>query len=108
MEGAVIGGLVAQEEGKLIEIVRGKGIHLQAKRAVGKPVVFGHVMHQQFFGGVGGRVIGNQRLMESGKFGGVFVGQEKGAGSETVFERIAAGSSFAGWGAGAGGMERSE
>ena len=86
MEGAVIGGLVAQEEGKLIEIVRGKGIHLQAKRAVGKPVVFGHVMHQKLFGGGGWCVIGDERLMESGKFGGVFIGKDKGAGSETVFQ----------------------
>jgi hypothetical protein len=53
-------------------------------------------------------MIGNERLEESGEFRGIFAGQEQGARSETVFERVAAGSSLTGFRARAGGVSGCE
>ena len=63
-------------------------------------------MDQLSFGGGGGGVL-VEKLLDVALVGfGVLGGQDRGLGGETVAQGVAGGTLFAGFGAGAGGVER--
>ena len=60
MEGALVGGLVAQIEGKTFFVngaVVGEAVGLQQPGAVAQPVVLGHALDQDHFGAARGSML---------------------------------------------------
>ena len=104
MKGPVIGGLVAEEEIELFEIVLNQRKGLQADGAVHEPVVAGHIGNQEVLGGAFGLVFGAQGFLEGVKIGGIFRGEEEDACGEAVFGCVLAADGLAGFRAGAGGV----
>ena len=96
VESALMGGLVAQEKGELIgiDVHFGKGIVLIADRALHEPPGLGHMLHQELFGFGSGRMLGEEAREQGIKIGGIFARDYQAAGSEAVFERVAAGDGF--------------
>jgi len=69
LEKAVIGGLVAQVEGERFFLLGGRAIAregqvLEANSALAKPVMLGHALDEDFFGGSGGLVFAAERIEE--------------------------------------------
>ncbi len=62
--------------------------------AADAPEVFGHFVNQDFFGGVGGLVVGAEIGFEAVEFGGIFAGVDEGFRVETVLEGVAAAGGF--------------
>ena len=97
MEGAVVGGLVADEHGQVGRdaVAVGEGFGLEALRAVFQPVVLGHGLDQDDFRFGQRLVFGGEALAEGLEFGDVFAVDDDAAGSEAVFEGILARASAA-------------
>ncbi len=62
--------------------------------AADAPELFGHFVDQDFFGGVGGLMIGAEIGFERVEFGGIFAGVDEGFRVETVLEGVAAAGGF--------------
>ena len=109
-EGAVIGGLIAQVEGERFFLVGGRAIAregqvLEANSALAKPVMLGHALDEDFFGGSGGLVFAAERVEELIEGVLVFGGEHREDGAETVFEGVATGDGFASFGGRSGGAK---
>jgi len=69
----VVRGLVAEEERELVHVVRLQSFGLQPDGAIHQPVVFRHILYQEFFRGTVGCVVRDEGLMEGFECGGIFV-----------------------------------
>lgn len=107
VEGALVGGLVAEEEGEplFVNAGRGEAVTLEADGALFEPVGLGELVDEEVFGRAGGLMIFDEGLQKSFEFCRVFTGNDERAGCEAVFERITRRSQFALGGDGAGGVE---
>ena len=101
VKGAVIGGLVAQEERELVVLVFGgeirfsQGDVLEALRALAEPVVLRHLFDQNRFGEGGGLMLGAKAADEVIEFILIFRGQDGEGAGEAVAEIVHRGSGFA-------------
>ena len=125
MKGAVIGCLVAKEQGELA-ILLGSGqifghgevfirpgttgakrpVHLEALGALAEPVVLGHFLDEHAFSDGGRLVLGFQATEEGIEFILILCGENRKCAGEAVAEIVQAGCGFAGFGDGAGGVLR--
>ena len=80
----------------------GKEFSFEARDAVETPTGVGEFLDELGFDGVGGLVLVEKILAMLFESGRVFGGQDAGAGSESMAERVAGGPLFALVGAGAG------
>ena len=105
MEGAVVGGLIAEEQCELAFLVFhwqivGHGDVLEALSALAEPVVLGHFLDEQGFGDGGWLVLGAEAAEEGVEFVLILRGKDgEGAG-----EAVAGG--FPGFGFGSGAVLR--
>ena len=107
-EGPFMGGGVAQEQVELVlggsgREVGGEAGLLEAKGALVKPIVPGHVVHEHRFGRGGGLVLFAQVGVEFVEFFRVLVGEEDEGAGQAVAEVVLGGDGFASFGARAGG-----
>jgi hypothetical protein len=97
MEGALVGGLIAQKQGQAFGVYAfaREALVLEAKGALGKPVGLGHLFYKDVFGRVGGLVLVEEGGLEGRERGGIFAGDEEDAAGEAVFCGITRRSQFA-------------
>ena len=87
VEGAFVGGSIAEKEGEALFVdsaVGSEALVLKANGALAQPVGLGQVVHEKLFGGVGGLVLLVKCFAERCESGGIFAGDEQGAGGEAV------------------------
>jgi hypothetical protein len=106
MEGALVGGLVAQKKRQAfgVHAFAREALVLEAKGALGEPLGLDHLFYKDVFGRVGGLVLVEESGLEGGERGGIFARDEEDAAGEAVFRGITRRSQFAHGGARAGGV----
>ena len=107
VEGAVVGGLVAQEEVQGFEALFGilvgiQGVVEEEGGAPGGPIVLGHFGDEDFLGDGGGVVLGAKVGEERFVVGLGFVGHDAEGSGEAESEIVGGRGGFAGVGFGAG------
>ncbi len=97
MESALVGGVIAQEDGELlgIDAVGGEAVGLHGHGTLHEPVGLRELANEHFFGWIGGLVLVQKRVQKRFIFGGIFARNDELTGGESMLERIAGGSGFA-------------
>ena len=97
MEGALVSCVIAQKQRQtfFVDTAGGKAVVLKAKGALGEPPGLGHLVNEQFFGGMGGLVFFEQVLNKRFEGSRILAWHHELAGGQSVFERVAGGSRFA-------------
>jgi hypothetical protein len=93
-----MGGLVTQKERQALNVDFAVGVEtvvLQADGALREPMRLRHFGDEQFLGGAGGLVLGEEHGQKRIEGGGVFPRDDDLTARETVFDRITRRSQFA-------------
>jgi len=107
VEGPVRGGLVANEESEVLGDghdcrITEENLRLEANGAEGEPLIGGHLLHQDLFGGSFGEMFVSEGVKEIVEFFRIFSVKEDDAGGEAVRDGVESGLGFAFGGAWSG------